>query len=84
MPLHDWTDPTGWDGVHLLWIARLCQWLKPRLPEGYFLALPEVMQRQQTVFARTGGLHAAALFDPAGNLVVLRGTPQPLVYIRPR
>ena len=45
---------------------------KPQLPEGYFLTLPEVMQRQQTVFARTGGLHAAALFDTSGNLVVLR------------
>jgi len=45
---------------------------KPRLPEDYFLKLPEVMQRQQTVFARTGGLHAAALFDTTGNLVVLR------------
>ena len=45
---------------------------KPQLPADYFLKLPEVMQRQQTVFARTGGLHAAALFDPAGNLVVLR------------
>ena len=44
---------------------------KPRLPEDYFLKLPEVMQRQQTVFARTGGLHAAALFDSSGNLTVL-------------
>ncbi len=35
MPLHDWSDPAGWDGVHLLWIAELLHWIKPRLPEGY-------------------------------------------------
>src|SRR4051794_29417218 len=35
MPLHDWTDRPGWDGVHLLWIAELLRWVKPRLPEGY-------------------------------------------------
>jgi hypothetical protein len=35
MPLHDWMDLPGWDGVHLLWIAELLHWIKPRLPEGY-------------------------------------------------
>jgi len=45
---------------------------KPHLSEDYFLKLPEAMRRQQATFARTGGLHAAALFDLAGNLVALR------------
>jgi len=45
---------------------------KPHLPDDFFLRLPQAMQQQQTVFARTGGLHAAALFDASGNLVVLR------------
>jgi Protein of unknown function (DUF4058) len=35
MPLHDWTDRPGWDGVHLLWIAQLLHHVKPQLPEGY-------------------------------------------------
>lgn len=35
MPLHDWTDRSGWEGVHHLWIAELLHWIKPRLPAGY-------------------------------------------------
>lgn len=35
MPLHDWTDGLGWEGVHHLWIGELLRWIKPRLPGGY-------------------------------------------------
>src|SRR3954452_13054379 len=35
MPLHDWTDRPGWEGVHHLWITELLRWIKPRLPEPY-------------------------------------------------
>jgi len=35
MPLHDWNEVKGWDGVHHLWISELLHWVKPRLPEGY-------------------------------------------------
>ncbi len=35
MPLHDWSDRGGWEGVHHLWLAELLRWVKPRLPDGY-------------------------------------------------
>ncbi len=36
------------------------------------LRLPEVTRESQAGFARTGGLHATALFEPDGRLLVLR------------
>jgi hypothetical protein len=35
MPLHDWTDRPGWDGMHHIWTTELLRWVKPRLPAGY-------------------------------------------------
>jgi hypothetical protein len=35
MPLHNWDDPSGWDGVHHFWITHLFNWIKPRLPDDY-------------------------------------------------
>ncbi len=35
MPLHEWTDRPGWEGMHHLWITELLRWVKPRLLEGY-------------------------------------------------
>jgi hypothetical protein len=35
MPLHEWTERSGWEGVHHLWITELLRWVKPRLPAGY-------------------------------------------------
>ena len=43
-----------------------------RVGAGTITSLPERLRAAQGVFEKTGGLHAAALFDPAGDLVALR------------
>lgn len=43
-----------------------------RIAAKLFRGLPAAMRRGQQVFERTGGLHAAAVFDEHGELVVLR------------
>ncbi len=45
---------------------------KFRLDPEVLVRLPEVLRESQAVFGRTGGLHAAGLFDAAGKLLVLR------------
>ncbi len=43
-----------------------------RLDAETLVQMPETLRDSQDVFQRTGGLHAAALFDPTGKLLVLR------------
>jgi FdhD protein len=43
-----------------------------RLDPEVLCRLPETLRSEQTVFSRTGGLHAAALFDASGRLMALR------------
>lgn len=35
MPLHEWSETTGWEGVRHLWIDELLRYIKARLPAGY-------------------------------------------------
>jgi FdhD protein len=43
-----------------------------RVAKKTLVRLPDQMRRAQATFAQTGGLHAAAIFDAKGNLIVLR------------
>jgi FdhD protein len=43
-----------------------------RIDPEILCGLPEILRSDQAVFSRTGGLHAAALFDAAGKMIVLR------------
>ncbi|MGH9725573.1 MAG: formate dehydrogenase accessory sulfurtransferase FdhD, partial [Candidatus Acidiferrales bacterium] len=43
-----------------------------RIAAETLLTLPAALRREQDVFERTGGLHAAALFTAAGKLQILR------------
>jgi FdhD protein len=44
----------------------------PRIERDVLLSLPGTLRSEQSVFERTGGLHAAGLFDERGNLQILR------------
>ncbi len=44
----------------------------PLVPADAIRTLPEHLRQSQTVFDRTGGLHAAGLFDGGGNVLALR------------
>jgi FdhD protein len=43
-----------------------------RVDPEVLVTLPEALRGSQAVFGRTGGLHAAALFNTSGKLIVLR------------
>lgn len=43
-----------------------------RLPAETLLRLPELMRGEQALFSKTGGVHAAGLFDAEGTLLCLR------------
>jgi FdhD protein len=43
-----------------------------RVTPGVLAALPDTLRREQRIFDRTGGLHAAGLFTPEGEPLVVR------------
>ena len=43
-----------------------------QIPAAVIHRLPSMLRESQTVFERTGGLHAAAIFDKTGKLELLR------------
>lgn len=45
---------------------------QPKIAAATVHALPERQRAAQAVFEQTGGLHASALFSPAGELLLLR------------
>lgn len=44
----------------------------PKLSAGFISRLPRLLRASQDVFDRTGGLHASALFNTAGELEIVR------------
>ncbi len=55
-------------------VALRCEVLPegPVVPRSVVVALPDLLRAAQKAFDETGGLHAAALFSPRGELIVIR------------
>lgn len=57
-------------------VQTTCRFLlpkgEPRITADFLFSLPQKLNQDQTLFAQTGGIHAAALFDTNGNLQYLR------------
>jgi len=43
-----------------------------RIPFGIIYALPDLLRKEQSLFEHTGGIHASALFDINGRLLLMR------------
>lgn len=63
MPLHEWTDRPGWEGLHIYWMTELARSLRALLPPGYRAVIgssPLVAIGQSSVkpdVAVTNGVH---------------------------
>lgn len=63
----------GKDSIEeVLDLPRAPAWSGPPPSADVVRSLPERLLAGQKIFARTGGVHAAGLFDTAGELLVLR------------
>ena len=60
---------TSIDSVFQKFPAVTSAW---KVPAEILWSLPDQLRQAQEAFAKTGGLHASAIFDLEGNLVVLR------------
>ncbi len=58
------------EAVHAQCVRRLGK--APKLDPALITSLPDRMRAGQTVFKHTGGIHAAALFNEQGELLILR------------
>lgn len=58
------------DALRLVGIEPLAD--NTRFPRDAVIRLPEQLRKAQATFEETGGLHAAAAFDPYGELLIVR------------
>jgi hypothetical protein len=82
MPLHDWTDRSGWEGMHIFWMTEIARALRAELPPGYRavigaspLVAVGTAQVKPDVAVTNGTPH------PAGATPAPPGLPEPDVEV---
>jgi hypothetical protein len=65
MPLHDWTDRAGWEGMHIFWMTEIARALRAELPPGYRAVIG------------SSPLVAVRVAPVKPDVSVTNGTPQP-------
>lgn len=63
---------TSLEALTIAGAEKISQESFPQISTETIHALPEKLREKQAVFEKTGGLHAAALFDATGNLIDLK------------
>src|SRR5690348_672530 len=96
MPLHDWSQVSGWEGMHLLWMSELLRYLKARLPAGFRAYLgsgpavairapslrPDVAVRaHEPSVAQTSGHGSPVAPEPDVELAVASLDPAPALFV---
>ena len=71
MPLHDWDETEGWEGVHIFWITELARSLKKRLPAGFraYLRGGPAVEPNAEMAVRGPETSPALYVERAGRLV---------------
>ena len=65
MPLHDWTDRPGWEGMHIFWMTEIARALRAELPPGYRAVIG------------ASPLVAVGMAQVKPDVAVTNGTPHP-------
>ncbi|MBN9120963.1 MAG: DUF4058 family protein [Planctomycetes bacterium] len=65
MPLHDWTDLPGWEGMHIFWMTEIARGLRGSLPPGYRAVIG------------SSPLVAVGVAPVKPGVAVTNGSPQP-------
>jgi hypothetical protein len=96
MPLHDWAELSGWEGMHLLWMSELLRHVKAKLPLGLraYLATgpavavgapplrPDVGVREHGQFQPAPALKShSATIEPDLEVAVAALDPAPALFV---
>lgn len=95
MPLHNWSESNGWEGMHLLWMTELLRYLKGRLPVGFRAYLgtgpavaigaptmrPDVGVRTTAHAPTESGTARQATAEPDLEIAVAALDPAPALFV---